>query len=628
MNFLKASLFTAGLLAVTASASPNITIDGTAFKYKGNPIFFSGANLAWIDYNSDVGDNALDENAWRQAVEGVRSSGGNVIRWWLFNNMSQSPTINTTTHLVSGLKANTIANMEKALDIAEEYGVMVSMCLFSHNLMEFSQWGIYTNDKVDSTANLNLFTDEGTSAFITNALDPVVEAIGNHEALLTWEIFNEPEGMTSVGWTTRKIDKSLLQKFTNKVAAAIHAKNSALLVSTGSVNIQYQSWWNNDALIAAGGEATGTLDFFQTHYYPYYQNDDVSPFLHTPQELAATYNFDADKPLIIGEFPASGWAGTTYNSNMAAKTELTTEQCYQNAFDKGYAGVLAWTFRGTEKTETAFGGYTYTIDPALAAMNSLWNKDSSYIKIKDFTETADTGNGMMAVTYASNEKGTIEYQKDFDLSSANALTFTVKNNGAESVDIYVIFKMTSSWTWTETDGSCSIAAGESKTCSVDISGLTNRSVTKSILFANYSSYSGTLIFDNIAAGTDTLFNFNEDKYDAFTRASQTGSEESVLTEIKIVFNDPDYTAGIQTAQTMLKNNAMNYVHGTIELSLANNSNVNIFLFDMNGHKVATLYKGTLSRGTHSFAMSYIAKGLYIIRATGSFGTINKPMVIK
>ena len=107
--------------------------------------------------------------------------------------------------------------MKKALDIAEEYGVMVSMCLFSHNLMEPNQWGLY-DEKLDITANELLFEDAGTKAFIDNVLIPVVKAIGNHKALMTWEVFNEPEGMTSVGWTTKKLDKAVLQKFTNKVA--------------------------------------------------------------------------------------------------------------------------------------------------------------------------------------------------------------------------------------------------------------------------------------------------------------------------------------------------------------------------------------------------------------------------
>lgn len=172
MNFGIKSLAFAGIAAATLSAAPGLTINGTEFQYNGKKIFFSGTNLAWADYNSDVGDSPLNENAWRKAVEGTRAAGGNAIRWWLFNNMSQSPAIDETTHLVSGLKENTIANMKKALDIAEEYGVMVSMCLFSHNLMEPNQWGIYEGEKLDFAANTKLFEEEGTKAFIDNALLP------------------------------------------------------------------------------------------------------------------------------------------------------------------------------------------------------------------------------------------------------------------------------------------------------------------------------------------------------------------------------------------------------------------------------------------------------------------------
>ena len=80
-------------------------------------MIFSGTNLAWADYNSDVGDSPLNENAWRKAVEGTRAAGGNAIRWWLFNNMSQSPAINETTHLVSGLKEKEKVDIFKDVSI-------------------------------------------------------------------------------------------------------------------------------------------------------------------------------------------------------------------------------------------------------------------------------------------------------------------------------------------------------------------------------------------------------------------------------------------------------------------------------------------------------------------------------
>ena len=515
--------------------TPVLTVSGTDILYNGKKIFFSGTNLAWSDYNSDVGDSPLNENAWRKAVEGTRAAGGNAIRWWLFNNMSQSPTIDQTTHLVTGPKENTIANMKKALDIAEEYGVMVSMCLFSHNLMEPNQWGLYS-EKLDIDANTKLFEDDGTEAFIKNVLEPVVKAIGFHKALMTWEVFNEPEGMTTVGWTTKKMDKEKIQKFTNKVAAAIHNIDKRFLVSTGSVNIKYQSWWNDAELVKAGGEANGTLDFFQTHYYPYYQDDAVSPFVNTAAQMATTYGYDK-KPMIIGEFPASGWKGDTYTSSMAAKTEISTEECYRKAFDDGYAGALAWQYIG-DKTESQFGGYSYTIEPALEAMKALASKEEARIKIKDVTIEESSGDGMMAVTYGA-DNAQIEYQKTFDLSGATELTFEAKNNGKSAAQLNLIFKLTDAWTWTEVDGACDVAAGAKKTCSFDISSYTDRNKTLSIIVANYAKgYTGTILYDNFKAGDQILFDFNADKYDAFSRSF--GNTEEMIPEIKVVFNNPDY----------------------------------------------------------------------------------------
>lgn len=607
---VSAALF--GGLACSAFAAPGLTVSGTDLLYNGKKIFFSGTNLAWSDYNSDVGDSPLNENAWRKAVEGTRAAGGNAIRWWLFNNMSQSPKIDQSTHLVSGLKENTIANMKKALDIAEEYGVMVSMCLFSHNLMEPNQWGLYEGEKLDITANEKLFEDEGTAAFIMNVLNPVVKAIGNHNALMTWEVFNEPEGMTSEcsGWTNKKMALAKIQKFTNKVAAAIHTQNPELLVSTGSVNIKYQKYWNDAALIEAGGEANGTLDFFQTHYYPYYQDNAVSPFVNTAAQMAAKYNYDS-KPMIIGEFPASGWAGTTYTSSMAAKTQITTEECYRKAFDGGYAGALAWQYIG-DKTESQFGGYTYTIDPALDAMKVLAATEEASIKIKDVVISQEGGDGKMSVTYGGDD-AQIEYQKTWNLSKANVFTFEATNKGESDAQLHLIFKLTDSWTWTpvnDDDGACVVPAGESVTCTYDISSLADRNKTLSVVVANYAKgYTGTILYDNFKAGDQVLWDFNEDKYDAFSRGFE--NTEEMIPEIKIVF---DGSSGLNSfrsasAKTLLLNG------NTISLSMARSADVTAELFDVTGHRVATLHRGTLSAGSHSFKVS-AAKGTYFVKVKG------------
>lgn len=609
------------LCGAAAYAAPGLTVSGTDLMYNGKKIFFSGTNLAWSDYNSDVGDSPLNENAWRKAVEGTRLAGGNAIRWWLFNNMSQSPEIDQTTHLVSGLKANTINNMKKALDIAEEYGVMVSMCLFSHNLMEPNQWGLY-DEKLDFTANTNLFEEAGTKAFIDNALIPVVKAIGNHNALMTWEVFNEPEGMTTEcsGWTAKKMALSKIQAFTNKVAAAIHAQDPELLVSTGSVNIQYQKYWNDAALVAAGGEANGKLDFFQTHYYPYYQGDAISPFVNTAAQMATTYGYDS-KPMIIGEFPASGWSGDTYTSSMAAKTQISTEECYRKAFDGGYAGALAWQYIG-DKTEANFGGYTYTIDPALAAMTALAATEEASIKIKDVTVQETSGNGMMSVTYGG-DNAQIEYQKTWDLSGAETISFEVKNNGAVDAQLNLVFKLTDDWTWTEVEGPCEVAAGEHKVCSFDISSHADRNKTLSVVIANYAAgYTGTILYDNFVAGTDTLWNFDQDKYDAFSRGFE--NTEEMIPEIKIVFGD--MSMGLAKVSTVGAK-ALQVKGNVLNLSVARATDASVELFDMMGHKVSTLHKGMLSAGSHQLKVS-AAKGMYLVKVRGQNLNLTQKVLIK
>lgn len=622
-----AALCGAFLLGGTAFAAPGLTVSGTDLLYNGKKIFFSGTNLAWSDYNSDVGASPLNENAWRKAVEGTRAAGGNAIRWWLFNNMSQSPEIDQTTHLVSGLKENTINNMKKALDIAEEYGVMVSMCLFSHNLMEPNQWGLY-DEKLDITANTNLFEDEGTQAFIDNALIPVVKAIGNHKALMTWEVFNEPEGMTSEcsGWTTKKMALSKIQAFTNKVAAAIHSENPELLVSTGSVNIQYQKYWNDAALVAAGGKANGTLDFFQTHYYPYYQNDAVSPFINTAAQMASKYGYDS-KPMIIGEFPASGWKGDTYTASMAAKTQISTEECYRKAFDGGYAGALAWQYIG-DKTESNFGGYTYTIDPALDAMKALAATEEASIKIKDVTISQEGGDGKMAVTYGG-DNAQIEYQKTWDLSKANTFTFEVKNQGASDAQLHLIFKLTSAWTWTPVNddaGACIVSAGESTVCSFDISSFADRNQTLSVVIANYAAgYTGTILYDNFKAGDQVLWDFNEDKYDAFSRGFE--NTEEMIPEIKIVFGEGPL--GIEPrAVSPAAGGTFNIAGNTISLVTAKAGDVSVDVYGMNGRRIVTLFHGTLTQGSYAFSLENMPKGMYIVRVKGAGIAATRPVLVK
>ena len=264
-------------------------------------------------------------------------------------------------------------------------------------------------------------------------------------------------------------------------------------------------------------------------------------------------------------------------------------------------------------------------------MKVLAATEEATIKIKDVDISSSTGgNGMMAVTYGA-DNGQVEYQNKggWDLSGATTFTWTAKNNGKTDADIYLIFKLTDSWTWTETEGSCKVPAGEKVTCSIDISSFADRNKTLSITFANYASgYTGTVIYDDIKAGDLTLFDFNTDKYDAFKRGYE--NTEEMIPEIKIVF-DENYVYGQSTRCAKLRTASASKfsINGDkVMLTSTAKSNVSVDVFGINGKRVATLFSGSLGAGSYVFSLADMPKGQYIVRMKGAGLTTTQPVVLK
>jgi hypothetical protein len=331
--------------------------------------------------------------------------------------------------------------------------------------------------------------------------------------------------------------------------------------------------------------------------------------------------------MIIGEFPASGWKGDTYTASMAAKTQISTEECYRKAFDGGYAGALAWQYIG-DKTESNFGGYTYTIDPALDAMKALAATEEASIKIKDVSISEEGGDGKMSVTYGG-DNAQIEYQKTWDLSKASTFTFEVTNTGATNAQLHLIFKLTDAWTWTPVNddaSACVVPAGESTVCSFDISSFADRNQTLSVVIANYAAgYTGTLLYDNFKAGDQVLWDFNEDKYDAFSRGFE--NTEEMIPEIKIVFGTT--SIGKEPHVAAVKAGASFKISGsTISLVTAKAGDVSVDVYGMNGRRIATLFHGALAQGSYAFSLENMPKGMYIVRAKGAGITATQPVLVR
>ena len=336
----------------------------------GEKIFVSGYNLAWINFGGDVGDAPLNATAFEAAIKAMADSGGNTMRVWLSTNGSKDPKFGTDGY-VSGLGSKTIANVQQMLAISKKHNVLLMPVLLTHNFMQNNaaqNGGSLANNRKMLT------TDSGLSAYINNALVPLVTAIGNDPNLICWEIANEAEGMVAgVGWTDEKITKADVQKFTNRMTGAIKRAVPGVLVSTGIVQANYLDWYSDDQLKSIGGDADGTLDFYQVHYYGW-NGVSNSPF----RKGAAAWG--VDKPIMVGEFASSSWGPSTPSTSKMSDAE-DIDTLMENLFRNGYAGGLFWQYQRDGGDPWMLGFVTSA--PSMAALKRAHPEDVTFDGVSD-----------------------------------------------------------------------------------------------------------------------------------------------------------------------------------------------------------------------------------------------------
>lgn len=343
------------LIALQAQSQP------ATINYKGQNIFASGINLAWMDFGNDITN--FNEPQFTKAVKEISAAGGNVVRWWIHVNGKHSPEFKNG--LISGIAQKDIDNLRRALDIAYQNGVLVNLCLWSFDMLQPNA------GPENYERNKNLVTKrENTEAYIKNALTPMVKALKEHPGIYCWEVCNEPEGMIEgYGWTPVKVDMKSFQQFTNLVAGAIHRADTKALVTNGSWNIKvmtdvdgFKNFYRDDRLIEIGGDKKGTLDFYSVHYYTHF------PLTESPFHRPASH-WKLDKPLVIAEFSAHG-----LKFKNKPEQNMTAEQLYDYAIKNGYAGAMSWTYTNHDGN----GG----LPDCAAAMTKLFNEYKPIIQIK------------------------------------------------------------------------------------------------------------------------------------------------------------------------------------------------------------------------------------------------------
>jgi Cellulase (glycosyl hydrolase family 5) len=365
----------AGILYLLVCSLTPVYAASNRINYNNQDLFLNGANLAWQYFANDIGpatyspDMAHFDDVFNQ----FEANGGNCMRLWLHTTGGNTPAWSGFT--VTGPGTNTIADLQTILDDAWSHNVSVMCCLWSFDMLRTSNGATINN-----RANAILTNPTYRLSYINNSLTPMVTALKGHPAIVAWEIFNEPEGMsTEFGWSDiNHVPMASIQAFVNQCAGAIHRADPNAKVTNGSWSFYAttdqpagsgnKNYYTDARLIAAGGDPNGYLDFYCVHYYDW-AGTARSPFDHP-------YSYwGLDKPLVVAEFypPPPGCS--------TCCTDCGTTP-YENLYQNGYAGALTWSW--TDSNHASM----------LGQMDAMWTAHQSDVEIiksnnfKDFASFA------------------------------------------------------------------------------------------------------------------------------------------------------------------------------------------------------------------------------------------------
>ncbi len=313
------------IAALPAGAVPN-RIDGQ---------FIFGTNLAWFDHNygHDLGPShkerwhpSFTEAQCDRYFAALASAGCPLLRVWAFE-AQEGLVFDKSDKMVTGLDPLFLANVDKLMQIAAKHRIRLYWSLLNH-LIATDEDGKHMNILRDDTVR---------KSYIEKAAVPFVKHVARHPTFWAVDVINEAEGavgkinfLSGRGKFWEGCTWRTMRAFIKACASAFHTAVPGIKVTATS------GWHEHKNL---GRFKDLGLDFLDWHSY---QDDGKLPHVN---ELDL-----GGLPCVLGE------CGPKKKERDDTLTAKNWQTYFSEAWNKGYAGVLSWSF-GTPGEDTNFTMY-------------------------------------------------------------------------------------------------------------------------------------------------------------------------------------------------------------------------------------------------------------------------------
>ena len=299
--------------------------------------FALGINYAWRSFGADFGGLSAwslpgvtaGSAGYAADLSAMKAAGASLIRWWVFPDFRGDGVTFDASDDPTGLSATALADVAKALELAQQADVYLVPTIFSFDAFRPKT----TTEGVTVRSITGLVTTPARRAkLMANVVRPLAHAAATspHAARLAgWDIVNEPEwaiepsGLNSQDFTpNEELDTVALADMKALIAEAATVLKEETPGAFRSVGWAAAKWaWAFDDL---------ELDVNQPHIYGWVNQ--YWPYTMTPAELG----YPGDRPTIMGEFLLQAMPFGDGNSNDSLGTIL------ESWWSNGYAGAWPW----------------------------------------------------------------------------------------------------------------------------------------------------------------------------------------------------------------------------------------------------------------------------------------------